>query len=157
MNEPRFYFALPRLLAKLRGGDTRRAEKNSAEAWVAHLAIYAISYLYFAGFISDAASWWLRGLLFVALAFLVWLFWLVALYLNSLILQLLRSLGVFRSLPVRRGQSVLLATTTTAMALALVERGSLAGEIGAIWLTATALNLLAAIILAFANGDPARQ
>jgi hypothetical protein len=157
MNEPRFYFALPRFLAKLRGSDTKRAEKNSAEAWVAHLAIYAISYLYFAGFISDVVSWWLRGLLFVALAFLVWLFWLVVLYLNSLLLKLLHSLGLFRSLPARRGQSVLVATAATAIAFALVQRGSFAGEIGAIWLTATALNLLAAMILAFANGDPARQ
>ena len=157
MNEPRFYFALPRFLAKLRGGDTRRAEKNGVEAWVANFAIYAISYLYFAGFIRDALSWWLRGLLFVALAFLIWLFWLLVLYVNSLILKLLHSLGLFRSLPVRHGQSVLLAAAATAMALALVQRGSFGGEIGAIWLTAIALNLLAAIILAFAHGDPARR
>src|SRR2546421_2121895 len=92
MNEPRFYFALPRFLAKLRGGDTRRAEKKGVEAWMANFAIYAISYLYFAGFIRDALTWWLRGLLFVALAFLVWLFWLLVLYVNWLILKLLHSL-----------------------------------------------------------------
>ena len=160
MNEkesPRFYFALPRLLSRLRGGDANRAEKNAVEAWSAGLAIFAISYLYFAIFISNTFSWWLRGLMFVALAFLVWLFWLVVLYVNSLILKLLHSFGLFGSLPMRRGQSILIATATTAMAVALVQRGSFAGELGAIWLTATAMNLVAAAILAFSNGDPVRH
>jgi hypothetical protein len=157
MNRPRFYFALPRFLAKLRGGDTRRAEKNGVEAWATNLAIYAISCLYFAGFIPAAFSWWLRALFFAALPFLVWLFWLAVFYVNSLIIKMLHGCGLFRSLPMRRGQSVLLATAATAMAFALVQRGSAAGEIGAIWLTATALNLLAAAILAFSNGDSAPQ
>jgi hypothetical protein len=42
------------------------------------------------------------------------------------------------------------------MAFALVDRGALASEIGAIWLVATAMNLVAAIILAFTNAEPAR-
>ncbi|HEX8898174.1 MAG TPA: hypothetical protein VF751_05710 [Chthoniobacterales bacterium] len=160
MNEkesPRFYFALPRLLARLRGGDANRAEKNALEAWSAGVAIFTISYLYFAILISATFSWWWRGLMFAALAFLVWLFWLVVLYVNSLILKLLHGFGLFGSLPMRRGQSILIATVVTAMAVALVQRGSFAREIGAIWLTATAMNLVAAAILAFGNGDPVRQ
>jgi hypothetical protein len=154
---PRFYFALPRLLAKLRGGDTGRAEQNGAEAWFGNAAIYAISYLYFAGFIPQVPSWWKRGLILVALAFLIWLFWLLVLYLNSLILKLLHSLGFIGSFPMRRGQGVLIATATTAMAIALLQRGSFAGEVGAIWLVATAMNLLAALILALTHGEPASQ
>jgi len=154
---PRFYFALPRLLAHWRGGDASRAEKNGGEAWAANLAIFAISYLYFARFVPARASWWLSGLMFVALAFLVWLFWLLMLYLNSLILKLLHGLGLLRSLPMRRGQGVLIVTTTVAMAAALVQSDSFAGEIGALWLTATAMNLIAAVILALSNGKPARQ
>ena len=156
-SSPRFYFALPRLLAKFRGGDATRAEKNGAEAWAASLAVYAISYLYFADFIPAALSWWMRALIFVVLAFLVWLFWLLVLYLNSLILKLVHSLGLFRSLPMRRGQSVLVASVATAMAVALAFRNSLVSEVGAIWLIATALNLMAAIILAFHNGEHARR
>ena len=158
MNEssaPRFYFSLPRLLAKFRGGDATRAEKNASEAWAASLAVYAISYLYFADFVPDTLSWWLHALIFVALAFLVWLFWLLVLYLNSLILKLTRSLGLFRALPIRRGQSILIATATTAMAVALALRNSFVSEVGAIWLIATALNLVAALILALNNGDRA--
>jgi hypothetical protein len=152
----RFYFALPRLLAMLRGGDPERAEQNSAEAWVAGVATYIISYVFFAGFIPDTTAWWVTGLMLLALAFLVWLFWLLMLYLNSLILKLLHALGLFRSLPARRGQSVLVGTTATVMALGLLERGSLAGELGAIWLIALVMNLSAAVILAFRNGDRAR-
>jgi len=158
MNDPspQFYFALPRLLAKMRGGDASRAERNAAEAWFGSLAIYTISYLYFAAFVPDTWSWWMRALFFIALAFLVMLFWLVMLYLNSLILKLLHSVNLVRSLLIRRGQSVLVAATATAMAVALAQRDSIVSELGAIWLIATALNLVAAVILAFSNGDPAR-
>jgi len=148
---PSFYFALPRLLAKMRGGDSIRAEQNSVEAWSANLAIYLISYLYFAGFIPALDAWWLRPLIFIALAFLVWLFWLVVLFVNSLILKF-----VLRAFPMRRGQAVLIGMMTTAMAVALLQRGAIVAEIGAIWLVATAMNLLAATILAFTNGEPAR-
>jgi hypothetical protein len=154
---PRFYFALPRLLAKWRAADAGRAEQNGFEAWFANLAIYLISFLYFAGLIPDFDSWWARGLILVALAVLVCLFWLLVLSLNSLILKLLHSCGLFRALPVRRGQGVLIAAVATAMAVALLNRGPLVSEIGAIWLTATAMNLGAAAILAFNHGDPARQ
>jgi hypothetical protein len=157
LRSARFYFALPRLLAKLRGGDPTRAETNGMEAFSAHLAIYAISYLYFARFIPETLSGWLSGLMFVGLAFLVWLFWLLALYLNSVILKLLHHFGLARSLPQRRGQGVLIAATATAMAFALLERGSFVRELGAIWLTATAMNLIAAMILALSHGENARQ
>lgn len=149
----RFYFALPRLLAMLRGGDPRRAEQNGTEAWAAGIATYVISYLFFAGFVPDTIDSWLQGLTFFVLAFLVLLFWLLALFLNSLILKLLRGLGLFRTIPARRGQSLLVGTTITAMAFGLLQRGSLSGEFGAIWLIAVAMNLAAAMILAFRDGD----
>ena len=152
----RFYFALPRLLALLRGGDAQRAEQNGTEAWVAGIATYVISFLFFAAFVPETLGWGLRGLMLAGLAFLVWLFWLLALYLNSLILKLLRGLGLFRTIPTRRGQSILIATTVTAMAFGLLGRGSLAGEFGAIWLTAVAMNLVAAMILAVRDGDSTR-
>ena len=159
MNEPspQFYFALPRLLAKMRGGNASRAERNPAEAWFGSFAIFAISYLYFAAFVPDAWSSWTRALCFIVLAFLVWLFWLIVLYLNSLILKLAYGIHLLRSLPIRRGQSVLVATTVTAMALALAQRDSIVSELGMVWLIATAMNLIAAAILAVSNDAPARQ
>jgi len=159
MNEPhspRFYFALPRLLAKMRGSHASRAEQNSVEAWLANFAIYLISYLYFAGLIPELDGRLLRLVIFVALAFAVWLFWLLTLYLNSLILKLIRSFGLLGAIPIRRGQAVLIGIAATAMALALVQRESLAGEVGAIWLVATTMNLIAAAILALTNDEATR-
>ena len=48
---PRFYFALPRLLATFRGGSSRRAENNGGEAWISSIVTYLVSYLFFAQFI----------------------------------------------------------------------------------------------------------
>jgi hypothetical protein len=152
---PQFYFSLLRLMAMLRGGDARRAENNGAEAWLGGLGIYLVSYLFFVQFIPGGLRFWQAGLLLAGLAFLVWLFWLVVLYLNSLIIKFLRLCGVFRTIPVRRAQSILLATTATAMALSLLQRGSWITEAGAIWLVAVAMNLAAAAILAFRNGGHA--
>jgi hypothetical protein len=160
MNEPRpprFYFALPRLLALLRQGDTRRAEMNGVEAWTGNIAIFVVSYFFFARFVPDNLAWWLAAPALIALPFLVLLFWLLALYLNSLILKLLRLAGLVRSLPQRHGQAVLIATVTTAMALQLVLGGSFTGEVGAIWLVAVAMNLGAAVILAFRDGNAVRS
>lgn len=154
---PRFYFALPRLLATLRGGDGSRAEKNAGEAWAGSIATFVVSYLFFAGFVPNSFAWWITGLLFGALAVLVLLFWLLALYLNSMVLRLVRIAGLFNTTPARRGQSVLIATTTTLMALALLRHGGLAREIAAIWLVAVAMNLVAAMILAFRHGARARS
>jgi hypothetical protein len=154
---PRFYFALPRLLALLRHGDTTRAELNGAEAWAGNVAIFVVSYLFFARFIPGDFVWWLAALALIALAVLVLLFWLLALFLNSLLLGSLRSVGLFRSLPARRGQAVLVAITTTAMAVYLVQGGSVSGEIGAIWLVAVALNMGAAVIMALQNGTGVRS
>jgi hypothetical protein len=152
----RFYFALPRLLAMLRGGDPRRGEQNSTEAWVVGIASYLVSYLFFAQLLPATFDTWLKVVLLAMLAFAVWLFWLLALYVNSLILKLLHSCGLLRSLPARRGQSVLVGTTTTAMAFALLQRGGAPREIGALWLTAVAMNLVAALILAFRHGESRR-
>lgn len=160
MNEPRsprFYFALPRLLALLRHGDSRRAEMNGAEAWAGSIGIFLISYLFFAEMIASPWPGWLKALLLVALPFFVLLFWVLALFLNSLILKALLAFGAIRSLPVRRGQAVLVGTAATAMALQLWRAGSLTGEIAAIWLVAVAMNLAAALILAVRHGNAIRS
>lgn len=152
---PRFYFALPRLLALFRHGDSSRGEMNGAEAWAGSIAVFVLSYLFFASLILDRVRGWLAIAAGGALPFLVLLFWLLALYVNSLILKLGRACGLFRALPQRRGQAVLIGITATAMSLQLLQRGALPGEAGAIWLVAVALNLAAAVILAVRNGNVA--
>lgn len=151
-SRPRFYFALPRLIGTMRGADSRRAENNAAEATAGGLAVYLINYLFFAQFVPAALPLWQTALWLGGMVFLTWFYWLLILYLNSLIIKILRPLGVFRSIPTRRAQSILLCTWTTAMAFDLLERGSWIGEVASIWLVAVAMNLTAAAILAFRHG-----
>ena len=150
--QPRFYFALPRLIATMRGAEGRRAENNGAEASLGSLAIYVINYLFFAQFVPPHLPILPATLLLAGLVFLVWFFWLLALFVNSLIIKLLRRLGLFRKIPTRHAQSILLGTWTTAMAFDLLDPGTWIGEAASIWLVAVAMNLAAAAILAFRHG-----
>jgi hypothetical protein len=137
----------------LRGGSASRAESNAVEAWLVGLMVYLIHYLFFAALlIPSSLTAWRKTLLLLALAFWVWLFWLLFLYLNSLIIRLLHLCGFFRAVPNRRLQSALWGILTTAMAWTLLEGSPALREVGAIWLVAVAMNLAAAIILAFSNG-----
>jgi hypothetical protein len=150
---PRFYFALPRLLALFRGGSSERAEKNAGEAWIASIASYLVSYLFFAQFIPETLGLFSKILSLVLLAFLVWLFWLLALFVNSLMIKLLQACGLLRTIPVRRAQSILVAGAASAMSFQLLQGGGWIAEIAAIWLVAVAMNLAAAAILALRNGN----
>jgi hypothetical protein len=149
---PRFYFSLFRVIAMLRGGDTRRAESNALEAWLAGLLIYLVHYLFFATqFIPSHLAPWQSALFFVLLAFWIWLFWLLLLYINSVMINLLCLCGIFRGIPIRRAQSILWGISTTAMACALLQDSGWVREAGAIWLVAVAMNLVSAAVLAFSN------
>jgi hypothetical protein len=149
-----FYFSLFRVIAMLRGGDARRAESNGFEAWLIGLMIYSIHYVFFAALlIPSHLELWMTALLLVALAFWIWLFWLLLLYINSVIIKFFRMCGVFYTLPIRRAQSILWGISTTAMACVLLERSPALREVGAIWLVAVAMNLIAALVLSFSNAS----
>ncbi len=150
---PRFYFALLRLLATFRGGSSRRAENNGGEAWIASIATYLVSYLFFAQFVPETPGPGLKILILAALTFLVWLFWLLALYFNSLVIKLLHACGLLRPIPIRRAQSILLSGTASLMSFQLLQTGGWRTEIAAIWLIVVAMNLAAAAILVLRNGD----
>jgi hypothetical protein len=114
--------------------------------------VFAIHYLFFATlFIPSRFEPWLTALLLVALAFGVWLFWLFLLYLNSVVIKFLRLSGFFREVPPRRTQSIFWGIATTAMACSLLRGTRWVHEVAAIWLVAVALNLVAAVILAFTD------
>src|SRR5450759_5348484 len=143
-----FYFSLLRVIALLRGEDARRAESNGFEAWLVGLMIYSIHYLFFATlFIPSNLEPWLTALLLVALAFWLWLCWLLLLYINSAIIKVLHVCGLFRTIPTRRAQSILWGISTTAIACALLKRSPSLRELGAIWLVAVAMNLASAVVL----------
>jgi hypothetical protein len=151
-DKKQFYFSLLRVIAILRSGDARRTESNAFEAWLIGFMIYSIHYLFFATvFIPSNLMPWLTTLFFVALAFWIWLFWLLLLYLNSVIIKTLQVCGLFRTIPTRRAQSILWGISTTAMACALLESSPAPRELGAIWLVAVAMNLVSVMILAFSD------
>ncbi|HMG04639.1 MAG TPA: hypothetical protein VK581_04210 [Chthoniobacterales bacterium] len=151
-NGPRFYFSLLRCIAMLRGGDARRSESNATEAWLVGLMIYLIHYLFFATqLIPSQITPWLSALLLVAAAFWVWLFWLLLLYINSVIIKLLQLCGLLRAIPIRRIQSILWGIVTTAMACSFLQNSGWVRELGAIWLVAVGMNLISAAVLAFSN------
>jgi hypothetical protein len=147
-----FYFSLFRVIAMLRGGDTRRAESNGFEAWLVGLTIYSVHYFFFATlFIPANLGPGLTTLFLIALVFWIWLFWLLLLYINSVIIKVLHMCGLFRTIPIRRAQSILWGISTTAMACALLKSSPALHELGAIWLVAIAMNLAAAMVLAFSD------
>ena len=147
-----FYFSLFRVLAMPRGGDARRAESNGFEAWLVGLMMFSIHYAFFATLlIPFHLEPWITALLLVALAFWIWLFWLLLLYINSVIIKALHACGLFRTILPRRLQSILWGILTTAMACAFLQRSPALREVGAIWLVAVAMNLTAAVILAFSD------
>ena len=151
-NNRQFYFSLFRVMAMLRGGDARRAESNGFEARLVGLMMYSIHYLFFATLlIPSNLEPWLTALLLVALAFWIWLFWLLLLYLNSVIVKVLRAVGFSRTIPIRRIQSISWGIVTTAMALELLQCSPWMRELGAIWLVAAAMNMTSALVLALSN------
>ena len=148
-----FYFSLLRVIAMLRGGDAGRTESNGFEAWLVGLTIYSIHYFFFATLlIPSHLKPWLTALFLVALAFWIWLFWLILLYINSVIIKVLDVCGLFHAIPTRRAQSILWGIYTTAMAGAFLKSSPALREFGAIWLVAVAMNLASAVVLAFIDG-----
>ncbi len=150
-----FHFALPRLLIKLAGGSSARGSRSALEAQLASFSFFAITSLFA---FRSIQSQWPRchpAALLVLPVFATWIFWLLAFYMNSLFIQLARSLGLFRGLPTVRAQSVFIGAETTALAIALLMSGGWLAIAGAIWLIGVALNLASAVVLALLDGNSA--
>lgn len=147
------YFALPRLLRKLRGENAKRSEGNWMEAYFVGIIIYLISYLFFAQFLVASLRPWALGPALLGLVFAMWIFWLLALYVNSLVVKLCWVSGLFTDLSANRVQSVLIVILTSAFAAQLMTAGPWTLWIGIIWIAAVALNLSAALLLALFHED----
>ncbi len=144
---PRFYFALPRLIALSCGGSAARTETNGLEANAVGALQHFIVYLFAWRVCLTNASLARQLLCSLPLAFAVWLGWLIWFYFNSLLIRALNSAGVMRSLPRGRAQTILIGALTTVFAAALFGAGGLMNLFAGLWITAVALNLVAAAIL----------
>ena len=153
---PRYYFALPRLLTRLRGGSLERCEQNSIEAAVAGTMVHTITFVFALRLLLADRATWQQLLLVLPVALLIWAWWSLVIYTNSLIINAARAAGLFRERANRHLQSVLIAIVTTVFAWQLVAAGSWMRLLGLIWITAVALNLAAAALLASMHAEPAR-
>ncbi len=147
-SEPGFYFALPRLLARACGKNDRRTETNWWEANVAGGLIHGIAYLFVARLCLRRMDLWQQLLLLLPLAALVWAGWLLVLYLNHLVVRLLRGMGLMRETPDDRAQGLLINAMTTVISVALWHAGGFFACAGGLWLVALTLNLAAGGVLA---------
>jgi hypothetical protein len=147
------YFALPRFIRKLRGGNAARSEENWLEAYVPGAVVYLISYLFTANLLLPKLNWWQTAIVLPLLLFGLWIGWLIVLYINSLIAKGCQSVGLCADLPRRRVQSVLMGILTTIFAAQLLTAASWLRAIGALWIVAVALNLAAALLLALFHDE----
>lgn len=146
--EPVFYFALPRLIARVWGANDASAETNWVEANVAGGLVHGIAYLFAAHLVLRDLSAARQALLFLPLAVFVWVAWLVVLYINSLVLRLLRTGGMLRKMRDDRAQGLFIGVMTTIFAMALLRADAFYSFAGELWLAALSLNFLAATVLA---------
>ena len=138
-----FYFALPRLICRARGGSAARAERNWVEAYIAGLAMYFIAYAAIVTALNARAI-----VTLVLLVFATWLCWLVVLYANALLVVGARRIGLFGGLSNARAQNILIGAEISLCALVLLRRNDWLRAIGCVWLTLVALNIAAFVILA---------
>ncbi len=142
-----FYFSLPRLLAKCGGRSAKRTQNNWLEANAAGIFLHIVFYAFAFRVFLNGHSLWLQLLLLLPLAFLVWIFWLLLFYFDSLVMRGLRAIGLMRHLSDGRAQSILIGLVASVCALALAfDRGAYK-IIGLSWLALVVLNLLSAAIL----------
>ena len=145
-----FYFALPRLVAVIRGHNGARAERNWMEAYFGGVFVYAISYLFLASAVRVVAPVIAFAWAFV-LAFATWIFWLIVVYLNSICVRVLRRVGTFRELTTARAQNILVGVETLLFALYLSCRPDWLRYAGFIATAAILTNLIASGVLALLN------
>jgi hypothetical protein len=142
-----FYFALPRLLNRIRGGTDKVSESNAAESYLGSIGIFIIPFVFALQLFAERFSGWSAIAFDLVLVFAVWIFWLIVFYINSLIVKLLRACGLFRETPNRRAQDIFIAIVLAAMAYRLSILHGWLGWIGWLCLCALGANFLAAILL----------
>ena len=149
----RFYFALPRLLAKLCGGSGIRSESNGWETHLAGLLVFVMSELVAMEAFARNTGGWKRAAVLLVCGFALWIFWPAVIFINSLVIRLVRAFGWFERTPDGYVQSVLIGVLTTLFAWRLISAGPAIQFIAMIWMVAIVANLNAAIVLALLHAN----
>ncbi|MGH8093666.1 MAG: hypothetical protein ACREIF_09365 [Chthoniobacterales bacterium] len=139
-----YVFALPRLVARLAGGEVRRAEFSAAEAYGLAVLVFGISCVFVGRtllpLVRPLVS---QALVLFLLPFAIWAAYLLLYYLNSLVIAFLRKLRLYPVKANRPFQHVVITSLTTLLALLLVrdETGWMR-SLGIFWLGLLLLNIL---------------
>ncbi len=144
-----YWFALPRLVARIAGRKVRRAEFSCWEAYGMGLLVFGIGCVFLAHVLLAVVSPWpLRLLCLLITPVAIWIACLLVYFINWLIAGLLRRLGLYSAPTNNPLQSVMIISLITLLALLLLrdESGWLR-SLGGFWLALLALNLISAAIL----------
>jgi small-conductance mechanosensitive channel len=155
-SQPRYYFAFPRLAARVTGGSARRSEQNWYEAILAGTLVHSVVFISAVSLVLGGRAVWEQMLLLLPLALLVLASWSVIMYINALVIKAIRTAGFLNQSADRHLQSALVGIITTICACYLVTAGSWMRLPGLVWIVAVVLNLAAAAILALMHAEPAR-
>lgn len=140
-----YWFALPRLCARLVERKVRRAEWSRWEAYGLGWLVFGIGCIFLARyFFGVVESWPGRGLCLLLTPIAIWLACLVIYFVNWLLAKLLRRLGLYSGPTNRSLQSFIIIALVTLLAALLVrdETGWMR-SLGIFWLALVGLNLAA--------------
>jgi hypothetical protein len=142
-----YYFALPRLLNRIRGGSDKISESNAAEAYFGSIVALVVSFLFarqlFGGPRPVGQAIAIGSLLFFAVS----IFWLLVFYVNSLVIKILRTGGIFRKMANRHAQDILIEIIVGVLAYELSIFVSWTRWLGIFCLLLLGANVVAALLL----------
>ncbi len=150
-----YAFPLSRMVARLTGRKPRRGEFSGAEAWGLGLVVFGICCVFVARallpFVRPSALYLI--VLFV-LPFATWIAFLLLYYLNSLVITLLRKLGLYSAATNNPFQHIVIMSLTSLIALHFVsEKPTWVTSLGVFWLGLLSLNLLSILIEKFLDDE----
>ncbi len=142
-----YAFALPRLAARLGGRKVRRARWSRWEAYGTGLLVFGLSCVFVGRLISPLVRpiFW-QLLVLLALPFAIWIGWLLLYYVASLLIALLRKLGLYSGGTNHSFQHVFIICLITILAalLARDETGWMQ-SLGIFWLALVGFNLVSIV------------
>jgi hypothetical protein len=143
-----FYFALPRLLNRMRGGPDQISEACVVEAYFGSAGIFGVTYVLAWQLFAGRFAGWRTILTAALLVIAVWIFWLLIFYLNALVIKALRAGGLLQGTPNRDAQNILVGFILAALAFLLSILQDWTRWIGIFCLLGLGVNFFAMVMLA---------
>lgn len=153
MNELGYWFALPRLLARMARKNVRRAQWSAGEAYGLGWLVFLFPCIFLWReqlTVVRSIAW--QIVVFVLIPFAVWIGWLLVYFFVWLLANLLRRLGLFSGRTKNPLQSFFIILIVSLLALLFLRDEQFwFRSLGIFWLGLVALNFCAEIILRFSH------